>query len=97
MSIQTPKLEHKPDAIQIVIDFNAAEKLLSERKDTMKTVEELNTKYPYAKLNPNVVEYKGSGVYFISGNEMNLKGLEEYVSSLNDTYKPEENEDWHNK
>jgi len=51
--------------------------------DVAKIVEELSEKYPYAKLNPKKVEYKGDGIYIVDGKEMDLEGLREHISDIN--------------
>lgn len=81
------------DSQQLDINFESEE----DTMDIESIVSGLNTKYPYAKLNPHVVNYKGNGIFNIGGTDMDRKSLEDYVSDLNEAYSPDKDEDWHNK
>ena len=65
--------------------------------DVNSVVEELNNKYPFAKLSSAVVEYKGNGVYSVSGEEMNFEGLENHVKNYHLVYGPKDADERINK
>lgn len=78
---------------QLNIDFSQEDSSLDFERAN-KVLEELNTKYPYAKL---FVEYKGNGKYFVSDSFVEEKDLEHKFKITNDVYKPEKNEKWYDK
>ena len=67
-----------------VADFERANKLL----------EDLNIKYPYAKL---LFIYKGNGQYDLNGLVVKEEDLEDKFRTTNDVYKPDEKERWYDK
>ncbi len=51
---------------------------------------DLDQKYPDAKLNPSLVGYKGNGIYTFKGEQISLKQLEDEFLKLDELYKKPE-------
>jgi len=56
-----------------------------------KVLNDLDKKYPYAKFFHDLVKYKENGIYSFSGEDMNLEGLDKYISDQNDLENPNSN------
>jgi hypothetical protein len=85
MSIQTPKFESKPDAIQTSIDFEAAEKLLQERNEAAKL---------YSVVDPKTIYKDTDGEWrFIKDN----KSVSEWDAEYKDMSSTNDNSDMYNR
>ena len=79
--------------IQLDINFETDKNDLDKERPA-RLIDDLNERYPYAKL---IVEYLGNNQYKVGGDIVKEKDLKEKFRVTNEIYKPDENEKWYDK